>query len=94
MPDNFDDEQKGHLKIKDNKRKKEKRDNLNVDVKEQLRKYEKKGKKAMRDNFDDEKKEHIKIEQNKRKKAKRDSLNVDEKEQLRKCEKKRKESYA
>ena len=34
MPDNFDDEQKGHLKIKDNKRKKEKRDNLNVDVKE------------------------------------------------------------
>ena len=44
MLDNLDDEQKEHLKIKDNKREKEKRDNLNLDEKEQLRKYMKKGK--------------------------------------------------
>ena len=44
MRDNLDDEQKEHLKIKDSKRKKEKRDNLNLDEKEHLRKYEKKGK--------------------------------------------------
>ena len=42
------------------KKKKTKRDNINVDEKEQLRKYEKKGKKAMRVNLDDEQKEHLK----------------------------------
>ena len=44
MRDNLDDEQKEHLKIDDNKRKKAKQDNLNVNEKEQLRKYEKKEK--------------------------------------------------
>ena len=45
MRDNLDEEQKEHLKIEDNKRKQEKQDNLNVDEKEQLRKYEKKERK-------------------------------------------------
>ena len=44
------------MKKGDNKRKKEKRDNLVDNEKEQLRKYEKKGKKVMRDNLDDENK--------------------------------------
>ena len=35
MIDNLDDEQKEHSKIKDNKRKKAKRDNFNVNEKEQ-----------------------------------------------------------
>ena len=43
------------MKKEDNKRKKEKRDNLGDNEKEQLRKYEKKGKKVMHDNLDDEK---------------------------------------
>ena len=43
------------LKKKDNKRKKAKRDNLNDIEKEQLRKYEKEGKKVLRHNLDDEK---------------------------------------
>ena len=46
-------------KKEDYKRKKERRDNLDDDdddEKEQLRKYEKKGKKVMRDNLDNEKK--------------------------------------
>ena len=60
MHDNPDDEQKKHLKIEDNKRKNEKCDNLNLVEKEQLRKYEKKGKKSMRDNLGDEHKEHLK----------------------------------
>ena len=38
------------MKSKDNKRKKEKRDNLHDNEKEQFRKYEKKGKKVMCDN--------------------------------------------
>ena len=42
MQDNLDEEQKGHLIIEDNKRKKVKRVNLNVSEKEQLRKYKKK----------------------------------------------------
>ena len=58
-----------------------------------MRKYEKKGKKAMGANLDDEQKEHLKIDDNKRKKAKQDNLNVNEKEQLRKYEKKEK-SYS
>ena len=47
---------------------KPKRDNL--DEKEQLRKHEKKEKKALCDNLDEEQKEHLKIEDNKRKKEK------------------------
>ena len=43
------------MKKEDNKRKKEKRDNLGDIEKEQLRKYEKKGKKVMHDNLDDKK---------------------------------------
>ena len=43
---------KKHLKIEDSKRKKEKRDNLNIDGKEQLRNYEKKIKKTTHDNLD------------------------------------------
>ena len=42
---------KERLKKDDNKRKKEKRDNLDDDEKDQLRKYKKKGKKFMRDYF-------------------------------------------
>ena len=38
MRDNFDDEQKEHLKIKDNKEIKEKHNNLNLDEKETRRK--------------------------------------------------------
>ena len=49
---------------------KEKRDSLGDNEKEQLRKYEKKGKEVMHDNLDDEKKEHLKKEDNKRKKRK------------------------
>ena len=46
---------KGTFKNREQKkRKKANRDNLNVEEKEQLRKYEKKGKKNMRDNFGDE----------------------------------------
>ena len=44
MGGNLDDKQKEHLKIDDSKRKKAKQDNLNVNEKEQLRKYEKKEK--------------------------------------------------
>ena len=69
MGDNLDDEQKEHLKIEDKKkRKKAKCDNLNVDEKEQLRKYSKKGKKTMHGKFDDEQKEHLKKEDKKTKK--------------------------
>ena len=39
MRDNLDDEQKQLLKIEDNKRKKAKFDNFNVDEKEQMRIY-------------------------------------------------------
>ena len=87
MHDNLDDEQKEHVQIQENKRKKAKRDSLNLDEKEQLRKYKKK-EKGMRDNLDDEQKEHLKLEDNKRKKEKHDDLNLDEKEQLRKHKKK------
>ena len=38
MRDNLDDELKEHLKTKDNKQKKEKHDNHNLDEKEQFRK--------------------------------------------------------
>ena len=69
MHGKFDDEQKEHLKKEDKKNKKAKCDNLNIDEKEQLRKYEKKVKKAMHGNFNDELKEHLKIEDKKRKKA-------------------------
>ena len=44
-----------------------------------MRKYEKKGKKAMDDNLDHEQKENLKTEDKKRKKAKCDNLNVNEK---------------
>ena len=47
------------MKKEDNKRKKEKFDNLNDDEKEQIRKSEKKGKKVMCYNLDDEKKRNI-----------------------------------
>ena len=45
------------MKKEDNKRKKEKRDNLDDNEKEQLKKYEKEGKNVMRDNLDDNEKE-------------------------------------
>ena len=44
----------------DNKRKKAKHDNLDDSEKEQLRKYEKEGKKVVRYNVNDEKKDHLK----------------------------------
>ena len=44
---------------KNKKKKKEKDYNLNVNEKEQLRKYEKKGKKVICDNLDDGKKKDI-----------------------------------
>ena len=65
IQDNLDDEQKEHLKIQDNKKK---RKSVYVDEKEQLRKYEKKGKNAMHNNLNNDKKEHMKIEESKRKK--------------------------
>ena len=71
MRDNLDIEQKEHLKIEDNKRKKRKQDDLTVNEKEQLRNYEKKRKEAMRDNLNNEKKEHIKIDDSKKKKNKK-----------------------
>ena len=46
MCDNLDDEKKEHLKRKNSKRKKEKRDNLHDNEKEKLRKCEKKVKKS------------------------------------------------
>ena len=42
------------MKKEHNKRKKVKRDTLGDNEKEQLRKYEEKGKKVMRDNLDDD----------------------------------------
>ena len=48
------------MKNEDNKRKKQNRDNLGDNEKEQLRKSEKEGKKVMRDNLVDERKEHLK----------------------------------
>ena len=47
---------KKHLKIEDNKGKKTKCDDLNVDEQEQLRNYEEKIKNAMHDNLDNEQK--------------------------------------
>ena len=47
MHDNLDDHEKGKMKKEDNRRKKAKRDNLAKNEKEQLREYEKKGKKVM-----------------------------------------------
>ena len=43
------------MKKQGNKRKKEKRDNLRDNEKEQLRKYEKEGKKVLHHNLDDKK---------------------------------------
>ena len=54
MHDNHDDEKNEHSKIEDNKRTKAKHYNLNVAEKEQLRKYEKKGEKAMHGNDEKE----------------------------------------
>ena len=45
MRDDLDDEQKQQLKIEDNRMKKTKHDNLNVDEKGQMRIYEKNGRK-------------------------------------------------
>ena len=47
MHDNLDDEQKEHLKIEDNKRKKTKHDNLDDNKREQFRKYKKKRKRKL-----------------------------------------------
>ena len=80
MCDNLDEEQEEHLKIEDNKREKENRDNLNLNEKEQLRIYEKKGKKLLvmaakqkknRDNFDNNEKEQLRKYDKKRKMDKR-----------------------
>ena len=70
-------------------KKKEQRDNLDNDGKEQLKKYDNKRKKEKRDNLEDDGKEQLKRYGNKRKKEKRDNLDDDDgKEQLRKYEKK------
>ena len=58
-----------------------------------MRKYEKKGKKAMSDNLDDEQKEYLKMKDNKRKKAKCDNFNVDEKRAVEGIREKTEESY-
>ena len=89
MRGNLDGEKKEHFQKKDNKRKKEKRDNLGDNEIELLRKYKKEGKKVMCNNLDD-KKDHLKKKDNKRKKEKCDSLKDDEKEQIRKNDKERK----
>ena len=72
--------------MEDNKRKKTKRDKLNIDEKKQLRKYGKNEKKAIRDNLNNEKKEHIKAEDSKGKKQSVTTLII----QLRKYGKKEK----
>ena len=51
------------------------RDNLNLDEREQLRKYEQKGKKGMLDNLSNEKEKRTKIE-----KTKSNNLDNNEKE--------------
>ena len=56
MCDNLDHEKKNNLKKRVTKEKKAKGNNLGNNEKEQLRKYEKKGKKIMCDHLDDEKK--------------------------------------
>ena len=66
---------KEHLKIEGERRKKAKRENLNVDEREQLRKYEQKGKKGMLDNLSNEKEKRTKIE-----KTKSNNLDNNEKE--------------
>ena len=54
---NYDDFKKSlYINKEDNKRKKEKRDNLDDSEKEQLSKYKKEGKEVMHNNLDDEKK--------------------------------------
>ena len=57
------------MKKEDNKRKKEKHDNLDDNKKEELRKYEKEGKKVMRDNLNANEKEETKKEDNNKKKS-------------------------
>ena len=62
-------DKKSIKKEQDNKRRKAKWGNLNVDQKEQLRNKRKK-KKDIQDNLDDEQKEHLKIGDNKKEKEK------------------------
>ena len=52
----------------------ENHDNVNYQEKEQLKKYEKKGKKTTRKNVNNQKKQHIKIEGSKIKKRNRDNF--------------------
>ena len=59
------------MKKEDNKRKKEKCNNLNDNEKEQLKKYEKKGKKVKRDSLGDDEKEQVRKNDKKRKMDKR-----------------------
>ena len=73
------------IKKKGQQRKRKKRDNVDDNGKEQLRKYESKGKKVITLMM---KKRLLKKEDDKRKKERYDNLDNDEKEQLRKYEKK------
>ena len=62
----------------------ENHDNVNYQEKEQLKKYEKKGKKTTRKNVNNQKKQHIKIEGSKIKKTNRDNFDTNEKFHLKK----------
>ena len=62
---------KEHLKKEGNKRKKEKRDNLNDNENKELRKHKKKGKRVMHDSLMDDEKEQVRKNDKKRKMDKR-----------------------
>ena len=74
----------------DNKRIKEKCDDLVDSENEQLRKDGKEGKTVMRDKIEDEKKEHLQLEDNKGKKEERDNLDDDKRKQIKREDNKRK----
>ena len=74
----------------DNKRIKEKCDDLVESENEQLRKDGKEGKTVMRDKIEDEKKEHLQLEDNKGKKEERDNLDDDKRKQIKREDNKRK----
>ena len=74
----------------DNKRIKEKCDDLVDSENELLRKDGKEGKTVMRDKIEDEKKEHLQLEDNKGKKEERDNLDDDKRKQIKREDNKRK----
>ena len=74
MRNNRDDNKREIYKKADNKRKKEKHDNINTHEKELLNNYEKKGKRKVLNNLDDDKREEVKESDKIRKKEMRHNL--------------------